>query len=219
MLKGLVVQILGRERANRIAGPFHDWKASKRTQKTLGALPQKDLLINIGCGPKSLRGWINLDSARGDEIDVVWDLRRGLPFPNESATAIFGEHVIEHVPRPDAETLLLECRRVLQTGGVLRLSTPDAGRFLRSYAGDQKFLADERFVDPADTPMDRVNMMMREFGQHLWSYDAESLIRLLQNVGFSSVEERAFGVSAHQSMQGIDAAEREFESLYVEAVK
>ena len=97
MLKRLVVQILGRERANRIAGPYHDWKASTRTQKTLGALPQKDLLINIGCGPKPLRGWINLDSARGDEIDVVWDLRRGLPFPNESATAIFGEHVIEHV--------------------------------------------------------------------------------------------------------------------------
>ncbi|HSQ25415.1 MAG TPA: methyltransferase domain-containing protein [Pyrinomonadaceae bacterium] len=219
MLKRLVVQILGRERANRIAAPYHDWKARKRTQRTLRALPQKDLLINIGCGPNPLPGWVNLDSARSNEIDVVWDLRRGLPFPNESATAIFGEHVIEHVPRPDAEALLGECRRVLQTGGVLRLSTPDAGRFLRSYAGDQKFLADERFVDPADTPMDRVNMMMREHGQHLWAYDAESLVRLLRDIGFSSAEEREFGVSAHQSMQGIDAAEREFESLYVEAVK
>lgn len=219
MLKRLVVQLLGRERANQLVAPYHDWKASKRTQRTLAALPRKELLINIGCGPKPLRGWINLDSARGDEIDVVWDLRHGLPFPDESATAIFGEHVIEHVPRPDAETLLKECRRVLQTGGVLRLSTPDAGRFLRSYAGDQKFLADERFLDPADTPMDRVNMMMREYGQHLWAYDAESLVRLLRSVGFSSAEERAFGVSTHESMQGIDAPEREFESLYVEAVK
>ena len=219
MLKGLVVQILGRERANRIAAPYHDWKAKKRTQRTLAAMAQKDLLINIGCGPKTLRGWVNLDAARGDEIDVVWDLRNGLPFSDESAAAIFGEHVIEHVPRADAETLLRECRRVLQPGGVLRLSTPDAGRFLRSYAGDQKFLADERFIDPAETPMDRVNMMMREHGQHLWAYDAESLVRLLRKAGFSSAEEREFGVSAHQSMQGIDAAEREFESLYVEAVR
>jgi predicted SAM-dependent methyltransferase len=219
MLKRLVVQILGRERANRIVAPFHDWKARKRTQKTLAGLPRKDLLINIGCGPKPLPGWINLDSARGDAINVVWDLRHGLPFSDESATAIFGEHVIEHVPRPDAETLLRECCRVLQPGGVLRLSTPDAGRFLRSYAGDQKFLADERFLDPADTPMDRVNMMMREHGQHLWAYDAESLVRLLRSAGFSSAEERAFGVSGHQSMQGIDSAEREFESLYVEAVR
>jgi hypothetical protein len=67
--------------------------------------------------------------------------------------------------------------------------------------------------------MDRVNMMMREHGQHLWAYDAESLVRLLRKAGFSSAEEREFGVSAHQSMQGIDAAEREFESLYVEAVR
>lgn len=219
MLKRLVVEILGRERANRIAAPYHDWKAKRRTQRTLAAMAQKHLLINIGCGPKTLRGWVNLDAARGDEIDVVWDLRNGLPFSDEAAAAIFGEHVIEHVPRAAAEILLRECRRVLQPGGVLRLSTPDAGRFLRSYAGDQKFLADERFIDPAETPMDRVNMMMREHGQHLWAYDAESLVRLLRKVGFSSAEEREFGVSAHPSMQGIDAAEREFESLYVEAVR
>jgi predicted SAM-dependent methyltransferase len=219
MLKRFVVQMLGRERANRIAAPYHDWKAKQRTQRTLVALPQSDLRINFGCGPRTLAGWINLDSARGEKIDVVWDLRRGLPFPDGSATAIFGEHVIEHIPRPDAESLLRECHRVLQPGGVLRLSTPDAGRFLRSYAGDQKFLSDERFPEPADTPMDRVNMMMREHGQHLWAYDAESLVRLLRSAGFSSAEERAFGVSTHQSMKGIDAAEREFESLYVEAVK
>jgi predicted SAM-dependent methyltransferase len=219
MLKRIVVQMLGRERANRIAAPYHDWKAKRRTQQTLAALPQNNLRINIGCGPKPLSGWVNLDSARSETIDVVWDLRRGLPFPNESATAIFGEHIIEHVPRSAAASLLAECYRVLQAGGVLRLSTPDAGRFLRSYAGDREFLADKRFAEAADTPMDRVNMMMRENGQHLWVYDAESLIRLLRTVSFTSVIEQEFGVSIHQSMQGIDAVERAFESLYVEAVK
>jgi predicted SAM-dependent methyltransferase len=214
-----MVNILGRERANRLSGPYHDWKAHRRTGRMLGALPDRDLCVNIGCGPNALPGWINLDAARGDSIEVVWDLRRGLPFTSESCSAIFGEHVIEHLSKEDAEQLVRECYRALQSGGVLRLSTPDAGRFLRSYSGDGKFLSDPRFLQNAETPMDRVNMMMREYGQHLWVYDAESLILLLRKAGFGTATEQQFEVSAHPRMRKIDSVERAFESLYVEAIK
>jgi predicted SAM-dependent methyltransferase len=218
-LKRAVVGLLGRETANRIAGPFHDWRARRRSRRKLLALSGSDLCVNIGCGSRPLPGWINLDAARGDQIDVVWDLRRGLPFPDESCTAIFGEHVIEHIPKEGAEFLLRECHRALRSGGVVRLSTPDAAKFLRAYVNDPQFLADPRFPDPADTPMDRVNMMMREFGQHLWVYDIESICRTLKNAGFSSASEQKFGESNEPRMQGIDLAERAFESLYVEAIK
>jgi predicted SAM-dependent methyltransferase len=218
-LKRAVVRLLGRETANRIAAPYHDWRARGRTRRTLLALPAHDLCINIGCGSRPLPGWVNLDAARSDKIDVVWDLRRGLPFPDESCTAIFGEHVIEHIPKAGAELLLRECHRVLQPGGVVRLSTPDAGKFLRAYVSNREFLADPRFPDSADTSMDRVNMMMRESGQHLWVYDIESICLVLQKAGFSSAIEQTFGASAHPRMQNIDLEERAFESLYVEAIK
>jgi predicted SAM-dependent methyltransferase len=219
ILKRAVVRLLGRETANRIAGPYHDWRARGRTRRTLLALPANDLCINIGCGSRPLPDWVNLDAARGDKIDVVWDLRRGLPFPDESCAAIFGEHVIEHIPKADAKRLLRECHRVLQPGGVVRLSTPDAGRFLRAYVSDRQFLADPRFAEPADTSMDRVNMMMREYGQHLWVYDIESICLVLKKAGFRSTLEQSLGASAHPRMQDIDLEERAFESLYVEAVK
>jgi predicted SAM-dependent methyltransferase len=218
-LKRAVVQLLGRERANRLSAPYHDWRARGRTRRTLLALATNDLCLNIGCGLRPLPGWVNLDAARGDKIDVVWDLRRGLPFPDESCAAIFGEHVIEHIPKADAELLLRECRRVLQPRGVVRLSTPDAGKFLRAYVNDREFLADPRFPDSADTSMDRVNMMMREYGQHLWVYDIESICLVLQKAGFSSTIEQRFGESTHPRLQGIDLPERAFESLYVEAIK
>jgi predicted SAM-dependent methyltransferase len=218
-LKRAVASLLGRETANRLSAPYYDWRARRQTGRTLRGLPAKDLCVNIGCGSRYLPGWVNLDAARGDKIDVVWDLRRGLPFPAESCAAIFGEHVIEHIPKPDAELLLRECHRALQPGGTIRLSTPDAGKFLRAYVGDRDFLADPRFADSAETPMDRVNMMMREYGQHLWVYDSESLILLLRKTGFSSAAEQSYGVSSHLRLQGIDCAEREFESLYVEAIK
>jgi predicted SAM-dependent methyltransferase len=219
-LKRALVGALGRDRANRLSAPYHDWAARRRTRSALASLRDaRDLRVNIGCGPNALPGWINLDAARGEQIDVVWDLRRGLPFADESCAAVFGEHVIEHVPRGDAEKLLRECRRALKEGGVLRLSTPDAGLYLRSYAGDGQFLRHPAFTEHAETPMDRVNQMMREYGQHLWCYDAESLLLLLRKIGFSRAVEQKFGESLDPSMRGIDSEGRAFESLYVEAVK
>jgi predicted SAM-dependent methyltransferase len=166
-----------------------------------------------------MKGWINVDRARGPEVQVVWDLRKGLPFQDGSCSAIFSEHMIEHITTDDADKLLGECHRVLAAGGVLRLSTPDAGRFLRSYAGDREFLNNSPFAQPVETPMDRINQMMREDSQHLWTYDADSLLLRLRKAGFAQVKEQKFGESLHTRMHNIDSAERAFESLYVEAIR
>ena len=109
--------------------------------------------------------------------------------------------------------------RALQPGGVLRISTPDAERFLRSYAGDREFLRHPSFSEPIESPLDRINQMMREYGQHLWVYDADSLQSALGRAGFSRTVEQSFGASVHPRMQGVDSQSREFESLYIEAVK
>jgi predicted SAM-dependent methyltransferase len=218
-IKRAVVNLIGRDRANRLSSPYHDWSAKKRSERALAALPQKDLFINIGCGPRVMADWINIDIARAPGIDIVWDLRNGLPFPADSCAAIFGEHVIEHMPKEAAEKLLSECYRALQPGGVVRLSTPDAELFFRSYAGDREFLRHPAFPANADTPLDRINMMMREYGQHLWTYDTESLLLLLKRAGFSTQTAHKFGESEHARMRQIDSPERAFESLYVEGVK
>ncbi|HMJ24903.1 MAG TPA: methyltransferase domain-containing protein [Pyrinomonadaceae bacterium] len=217
--KRSLVGIIGRDRANRIAGPYHDWRARRHTRAFLADLPKGDLCVNLGCGYRPMKGWINVDRARSPEVQVVWNLAEGLPFPDSTCAAIFSEHVIEHISKEHASRLLGECYRVLQPGGVLRISTPDAERFLRSYAGDGEFLRHPAFDEPIETPLDRINQMMREYGQHLWVYDAESLILRLRKVGFSSAFAQQYRVSAHPRMQDIDSAEREFESLYVEAIK
>ncbi len=216
--KRLVVGLIGRERANRLSAPYHDWVARRKTRRALARLPASGLCVNLGCGHRPLPGFVNLDAARGPAVDVVWDLRRGLPFPAGSCAAIFCEHVIEHIPRESAPRLLEECRRALEPGGVLRLSTPDAERYLRSYAGDGEFLRHPGFVEPSDTPLDRVNRMMRESGQHLWVYDEASLRLLLERSGFKTIVRQEAGRSLHARMADIDAPERVFESLYVEAV-
>lgn len=218
-LRWAIAEAIGRERANRIVAPLYDWQARRRTLRYLSSMPSRDLRINLGCGYRPMDGWVNVDRARGPNVQVVRDLERGLPFPDNCASAIFAEHVIEHVTKAAAQRLLQECHRVLQPEGVLRLSTPDAGKFLRSYAGDQSFLRHPEFLRPIDSPMDRINEMMREEGQHLWSYDEELLAILLRRAGFTKIAARAFGESEHPAMRGIDFNQRAFESLYLEGVK
>ena len=219
MLKSAIVKFIGRDKANRLSAPYHDWQARRRTRRNLAALAKKDLRVNLGCGPIPLAGWVNVDIARGPHIDVVWDLQNGLPFASDSCTAIFCEHVIEHLSKSDGAKLLKECHRVLQSGGVIRLSTPDARRFLQAYAGDGEFFKHPAFSTPAETPLDRVNHMMREDGQHLWIYDSDSLMLALRQAGFSKVVEQEVGISMHPQMQHLDTQERAFESIYVEAAK
>src|SRR6266849_1232679 len=132
-LKRSMARIIGRERANKISGPYHDWRARQRTQNFLAHLPDTDLCVNLGCGYRPMKDWINVDRARGPEVQVVWDLSQRLPFPDNSCSAIFSEHMIEHITKEAAARLLSECYRVLQRDGVLRLSTPDAELFLVSY--------------------------------------------------------------------------------------
>jgi predicted SAM-dependent methyltransferase len=218
-LKDPVVAIIGRERANKIAAPYHDWRAGRRTRHFLESLPKSDLRVNLGCGYRPVKGWVNVDRARAAEVQVVWDLTTGLPFPDSSCSAIFSEHVIEHVTKEDAIKLIRECYRVLQNDGVLRMSTPDAELFLRSYAGDREFLAHPGFSQAIDAPVDRVNYMMREYSQHLWSYDEELLTLMFRQAGFKTVVRQRFGVSLHPHMNNMDFRDREFESLYLEGVK
>src|SRR5262245_10138363 len=81
------VRLLGRERANRLSAPYHDWLAGRRIREFLRLLRGDQHLVNLGCGHRPLEGWINLDHARGAHVQVVWDLCRPLPFASGTCSA------------------------------------------------------------------------------------------------------------------------------------
>lgn len=78
-------------------------------------------LVQFGSGPNKLDGWIN----HGRDVDI----RAALPYADNSVTAVFAEHVIEHVPFADGLLFLREVHRILEPRGVLRLAFPDVSRF------------------------------------------------------------------------------------------
>jgi len=185
----------------------------------------RPLLLNLGSGTYNPPGWVNIDlwgmhSAWGVTPDVLWDLRKPLPLPDGSVQAVFMEHVLEHLPAPVGLAALDECARLLATGGVLRISVPDFGRYARSYSGgsaageDADFLVRQRPDRP--TPLIAMAEVVYDHG-HVSVWDARTLCELLRCAGFTDVAQSAYGTSQLDPIP--DNPDRQGESLYVEGVR
>lgn len=81
--------------------------------------------LHIG-GKEAREGWEILDARPGPHVDHVGDARDLSRFDDGSFAELYASHVLEHFDYKDAlpETLA-EWHRVLEPGGVLRLSVPD----------------------------------------------------------------------------------------------
>ena len=96
------------------AQAFQNYKARHRSGPTL---------LNLGGGSNRLPAAFSVDvDARSD---AYVDVTKPLPFPDRSFSSIFCEEVIEHVNREQGARLLQECSRILEPGGLIRLTTPD----------------------------------------------------------------------------------------------
>ena len=87
-------------------------------------LPAGAIRLHLGCGPKRLPGYINIDATVTPATDVVMEVL-ALDLPANSVAEIYSSHFIEHLNWPDIERALLEWRRVLELGGVITIRCPN----------------------------------------------------------------------------------------------
>jgi predicted SAM-dependent methyltransferase len=190
--------------------------------------------LNVGCGATPITGWINLDIL--PHIGVMcWDCTKGLPFKDGAIEAIYSEHFFEHLDfESEAKMFLRECLRCLRPNGILRIAVPDGEKYLRFYAQNDWFrLAAMRpLVKDGNnyrelywwpnkvykTKMELINFAFRQDGEHKFMYDAETLVLMLRESGFSSSYETDYNES-HDPKLNIDSLWRKDESIYVEAIK
>lgn len=183
----------------------------RERRKAAEHLDRDPLLLHIGCGGEHKDGWVNIDLA-GDPVEIAWNLAYPLPFPDASAHGIFSEHLLEHLPIEAGLTLLIECRRVLHPGGVIRTGVPDAGRLLHSYVEGSGFI--EENCPGRPTRMLAVSELFY-WHRHMAMYDTETLRLVLEGAGFHGVTEMSFGETNLPLCA--DTERRRAETLYVEA--
>jgi predicted SAM-dependent methyltransferase len=89
--------------------------------------------LNIGCGREVRPGWQNLDADPSILGVERFDCRESFPYAENSITAIYTSHLIEHLDPEEAESFARECYRVLQPQGVVRIVTPDFEVLAKEY--------------------------------------------------------------------------------------
>jgi predicted SAM-dependent methyltransferase len=139
--------------------------------------------------------------------------------------------VFEHFDPATGARFLAECRRCLETDGIVRIVVPDAGRYLRLYSGGwDGFVPVRPLVEENGTyrdywlgniyrtKMEFINEVFRQGIEHKYAYDAETLILKFADAGFTRIVEQHFRTSM-SSDEPLDLQSRSGDSLYVEAMK
>ncbi|MBV9092847.1 MAG: methyltransferase domain-containing protein [Streptosporangiaceae bacterium] len=185
----------------------------RERRKARLAAGQREVRLHLGCGGEPKTGWVNIDLL-GDPVDVAWNLASPLPFDSGSVAAIFHEHLLEHLPLRAGDVFMQECYRVLGPGGILRVGVPDAGKLIRSYAGDQSYLND---LHPGRPTALLAVQELFYWHRHCAMFDAETLGLLFRASGFPDPRPREFGDTDLD--QAPDTEHRRAETLYMEARK
>ena len=80
--------------------------------------------LHIGCGYIKKEGFINIDKSPDVNPDMIIDIEKELPFPDNSVDEIFSNRVLEHV-RPEYWSFVLdEIYRVCKNGAIIELHLP-----------------------------------------------------------------------------------------------
>ena len=79
--------------------------------------------LNLGCGTDNLEGYTNMDM-RDYGHNIVRDVRRGIPFGDNTFDEVYTCHFMEHVGHKDIYFVVEEIWRVLKDGGRFIIRVP-----------------------------------------------------------------------------------------------
>ena len=226
---------LPRVAARRLVRLGRDTRARRGPSRAMGRYLREtdEPKLNLGCGPNQLDGWLNTDR-QPLPGSCYLNASRPFPLPDSAFYAVFGEHMIEHLPFPAAAAMVAECARVLRPGGHLRLATPDLAKvcnLVRAAPGSPEAAYTSWQVRThvswaaGELPAFAINQQFHGWG-HQFIYDFECLKALLEAQGFVDVRRVAYGESRHRALsnlerhgQGDELEHVKFETLVVEADK
>jgi len=78
-------------------------------------------MLNIACGSRYHKDWINIDIIADSPLIKKVNLLRGLPFEDNCFDVVYSSHYIEHLSEYNAKFVLKEAHRILKPGGILCL--------------------------------------------------------------------------------------------------
>jgi ubiquinone/menaquinone biosynthesis C-methylase UbiE len=93
--------------------------------------------LNLGCGQKMLKGYLNVDTQdlEHNEYEFVRSDCRNLSFlANESVDEILADGLVEHICPLNLKETFYEWNRVLVLGGTVIIISPDFDKIVKTYS-------------------------------------------------------------------------------------
>ena len=133
--------------------------------------------LNVGCGNKYHRQWVNIDMSPKAEEVMAANLLNGIPFPENQFDVVYHSQVLEHFPKEKAHAFMSECHRVLKPGGFLRVVVPDLENIVDEY---KKWL-NENLENPSEEAAANYEWIMLEmYDQTVRNYSGGQMAEFLE---------------------------------------
>ncbi len=150
------------------------------------------------------------------------DATKSIPLETSSVDCIYTSHMVEHLSQEGAKSFLVEAKRVLKAGGIVRIAVPDlkiaVDEYLKSNDADAFMKGILVKAPEINTLKQKINLFVSGYRHHQWLYDGNSLAKLLLEMDFKSVEICKNGKTNIIEPDALDLYEREEQSVYVEAI-
>lgn len=154
--------------------------------------------LNLGCGPRKMPGFINVDIREDSNADIVADIKTLSCFQSDSADLIYACHVVEHFKKKERLEVLGKWKDVLKPGGVLRIAVPDFEAVAKYYLNK---------TVPLENLWTSLNGSQRhDYDYHYHCYDFDHLRQDLELVGFCLVRRYDWRQTEHANFDDYSQA-------------
>ncbi len=145
--------------------------------------------LNAGCGTHYATGWTNVDVWVDDQTmpDVVSVSGEPYPFEDNTASAVYLGHVIEHMPWPNVPAFLNDMFRVAEPGAPVLIVGPDVLRTIQLWhAGAEPWYMVESTMEHQGLNFQpgREDKVWVEAAHH-WNCHEARVAALLESMGIS----------------------------------
>lgn len=166
----------------------------------------RSVKLHLGCGHQKFQDYINIDGEymSYDPDIIIHDITKPFPLQDNSVDEILTVHVVEHLSRQYPPVMFKEFYRICKKGGIVAMEWPDLLKMCQEVVNnpDCFWTHDKRLVKRT------VSGIYGDFARypdptmlHKWGYSADSMVRLLQEAGFTKV----YSEPNHHAKSSIDS--------------
>ncbi|OGJ65842.1 hypothetical protein A3F36_05230 [Candidatus Peribacteria bacterium RIFCSPHIGHO2_12_FULL_55_11] len=154
----------------------------------------KDAKLDVcgGRNPYRPGEFLNVDIVDMPKVDLVFDITKPFPISDGVIAEVISIATLEHLRKPHVDHVLREFFRILKSGGILRVSTPDIEAIAKGILGGEDLgVINQHLFGKYKSDQ------TEDYDLHRWMYPAPTMIKKLEELGFTRAEKIPMGDVPH----------------------